>query len=381
MKRYTAVLLSLCMAFLCLAGCSSPEIHSYSKEGTSATEKRDMSAAYAAYDPTAVVMTINGTQVTWEEYFYWLNSCITALDSDNGGLIENWNSAYSRSEKGESYAQYAMSSVEKAIVQYVVMDAKAKELGVELTDADKTKIASTLKSDMTKYCGDSATEDDFAAYLKTIYMTRDYYDFVNKIALLYYDTFDKMFGTNGEKCSDEDTMTFAKENDYMTADYIFISATGDDGTALTGDALTAKETLANKLASQLQGITDKTQLKAKFTELRNANTADPNAKNYPNGYCFMASQTDSSMAAACEKLSEYQVSDPVKTSSGYYIVMRLPMTPSDEVTYVSEGVYRTLRYYAAVGQYDSLVGSWIDEATVQYQGDFAKLDIAALLKK
>ena len=87
------------------------------------------------------------------------------------------------------------------------------------------------------------------------------------------------------------------------------------------------------------------------------------------------------MAAACEKLSEYQVSDPVKTSSGYYIVMRLPMTPSDEVTYVSEGVYRTLRYYAAVGQYDSLVGSWIDEATVQYQGDFAKLDIAALLKK
>jgi hypothetical protein len=87
---------------------------------------------------------------------------------------------------------------------------------------------------MTKYCGSDATEDDFAAYLKTIYMTRDYYDYVNKIALLYYDTFDKLFGANGEKCSDADTMSFAKENELHDRDYILISATASDGSAATG---------------------------------------------------------------------------------------------------------------------------------------------------
>jgi hypothetical protein len=50
------------------------------------------------------------------------------------------------------------------------------------------------------------------------------------------------------------------------------------------------------------------------------------------------------------------------------------------VTYVSEGGTAPCAITPRC-QYDSLVGSWIDEAKVQYQGDFAKLDIAALLKK
>ncbi len=43
--------------------------------------------------------------------------------------------------------------------------------------------------------------------------------------------------------------------------------------------------------------------------------------------------------------------------------------------------YRTLRYYAAVNQYNTLVGSWIDETDVQWKDGFDKLDIPALLKK
>ena len=58
------------------------------------------------------------------------------------------------------------------------------------------------------------------------------------------------------------------------------------------------------------------------------------------------------------------------------------MTPSDEVTLCRRGACTALCAITRlwVGR-DSLVGSWIDEATVQYQGDFAKLDIAAPAEK
>jgi hypothetical protein len=381
MKKYTALFLALCLAFLCLSGCGSTEIRSYSADGTSSSDTRDMSAVYAAHKPDDVVMTVNGTNITWKEYFYWLNSCVTALDSDNGALIQDWTAACSHSSTGQSYAEYTLDRVKQAVVQYHVMEAKAKELGVELSDADKTSIASSLKNDMANYCGSDATEEDFAKYLESIYMSRDYYDYVNKIALLYYDTFDKLFGANGEKCSDADALSFAKENSYMTANYILISSTASDGSAATGTDLTAKETQAKQLSAQLKAVTDQTQLVAKFKELRDKYTADTSAANYPNGYCFTTGQLDEDVISACSALKEYQVSDPVKTDSGWYILLRLPTTADDVVTYVSDTQVRTLRYYAAVSQYDAVVSGWIDDAKVEYQGDFAKFDLPALLKK
>lgn len=51
----------------CLAGCGSTEIRSYSGASTATT--RDMSKAYAAYDPDTLVMTLNGDKITWQEYF------------------------------------------------------------------------------------------------------------------------------------------------------------------------------------------------------------------------------------------------------------------------------------------------------------------------
>ena len=131
-------------------------------------------------------------------------------------------------------------------MQYVVMDAKAKELGVELTDADKTKIASTLKSDMTEILRGLCHRDDFAAYLKTIYMTRDYYDFVNKIAsvLRYLRQDVRHKRREMLRRGHHDLRQGKRLHDRRR--YIFISRHSDDSAALTGDALTAKETLANK---------------------------------------------------------------------------------------------------------------------------------------
>jgi hypothetical protein len=199
--------------------------------------------------------------------------------------------------------------------------------------------------------------------------------------LLYYDTFDKLMGENGENCTDEETNIYAQDNGYITADHILISTLDSSGNALSDDEIAVKQKEAQKLADQLKGITDHTALLAKFKELKTQYSDDTGIEQYPNGYCFTQNQMVTEFYEGAKALSEYQVSDPVKSDYGYHIILRLPTTPQDEVTYVSDGVVRTLRYYAAVDRYNNVVGGWMDAADIQWQGDFETLDIAALLKK
>jgi hypothetical protein len=50
------------------------------------------------------------------------------------------------SSTGQTYAHIPWTGWKQAVVQYHVMDAKAKELGVELSDADKTRSPPHLKA-------------------------------------------------------------------------------------------------------------------------------------------------------------------------------------------------------------------------------------------
>ncbi len=379
MKKYTALVLALCLALtLCLSACGSTEIRSYSDD--EAAKARDLSGAYAAYDPDTVVMTVNGDKITWHEYFYWLNSIVLSLDSENGSQITDW-SADSGKGDGQTFAQYAAAQVKQAILQYHVINAKAAELGVALTDDDKTELASTLKTNMAKYCGDNATEADFDKYLQSMYMDREYYDYINGVIMLYYDIFDETMGKNGEKCSDEETDNFAKDNAYITADHILLSTVDSEGAALAADKIAEKQKQAQEIADELQGITDHTALLKKFKELKAKYTEDTGAASYPNGYCFTDGQMVDEFRTGAEGLKEYQASDPVKSDYGYHVILRLPTTPDDVVSVTSDGTTRTLRYYAAVDRYNTLVGSWLQAADVKWEGSFETLDIGALLKK
>lgn len=258
----------------------------------------------------------------------------------------------------------------------------AKELGVTLTDADKETLKSSLTKNITTYCGENATEEDFNKYLQTIYMSRDYYDFVNQVSCLFDNTFTHMFGENGEKCTDADTTQFATDSRYhYRRPHSVFHGGFRGGQRPDRRSDSRKEKAGPGRGGHLQGITDHTKLLAKFKELKDKYTEDTGAANYPNGYCFTSGQMAEEFQNASENLKEYQVSDPVKTQYGYHVILRLPTTPDDEVSYVSENEYRTLRYYAAVNQYNTLVGSWIDETDVQWRTASTKLDIPALLKK
>ena len=61
-------------------------------------------------------------------------------------------------------------------------------------------------------------------------------------------------------CITRESENFCKAAGYVRAKNLLISTNDESGNALTGDALTQKKALADKLEAELKGITDKTAL-------------------------------------------------------------------------------------------------------------------------
>ena len=73
----------------------------------------------------------------------------------------------------------------------------------------------------------------------------------------------------------------------------------------------------------------------------------------------------------CNALEDYQVSDPVLTSYGYHVIIRLPLDPDRIVEYSNEGTPLTARSLAANAEYASRMDAQYEKATFAYVSGFS----------
>jgi len=355
MKKICALTLAIIMLACCLTGCGS------SKD---------------------TVMTVGGTEVSWDEYLYWLESSASDLTSIYyyyvGTSEIDWNGTYSF-DTSITNAQWCVNQVLSNIKQLRAIELKAKELGIALDEEDEASMAESIDSYAKNYCGEDATEEDYDAFLKENYNTSlDYQKYIMKISIFYSKLFESMYGENAVDFDDTDAInTYADENGYISANHILLLTTDTEtGEALSEEEIAEKQAKAQEIAAELQAITDQDELLARFAELKAEYDEDSGGSSHPNGYCFTNGTMVDEFDSAARTLDMYAVSDPVESTYGYHVIIRLPNDPDTTIT--TSSTTTTLRVMAAQEQFNSQFSEWTSALEVKFVNGFDTYDFTKL---
>lgn len=386
-KKIVPLILAASLCSGLLSGCQSSQLRSYTKDQeneestqtAAGTSMKDYTDCYNYYDADKVMFTVNGIEVTWGELFYWYVYDVSNMEKYYGDITD-WN-ATSAVDKTKTNKQYVMDSALDTIKHYCAVQSKAKEKGVTLTDEDKTSLQNTWKENVKNY--GSGDENTFIEYLKKAYLTKEMYDHINEVNLLYNRMLDTMYGANGEKLTEEQVLQKAEEMGYVRAKNLLISTNDDSGNKLSDEQSARKKETAEKLAQELKGITDKTQLEKRFDELCAQYGEDTGTQYYPDGYTFIPGKgtMDTNFENAVTALGEYQVSDVVETSYGYHIVLRLPLSASAAVEIGSDNSVQKLGYFVAQNLFNAEAETWANDAKVEYTKTYKKMNLAKIFSK
>ena len=352
MKKFIALALALVMLCCTAAGCSSG-----SGEDT--------------------VMTVNGTAVGFDEYMAGLNQAVSELEDlyqSYSGTSVDWDGKF-MFDDSITNIEWCLKRAAQQAARYRVVEAKANELGLTLTEDQQSAIDEQLESIKEQYATYGYTEDSYKERCRLNY--------------LYTNLFTELYGDQGSKLSDEKVQAYAEENDYITSAHILFltteTVTAEDGTtssqAISDEQKAEKKAKAEELCAELNAITDDTERWTRFKELMTEYSEDPGLEQFPEGYCFTTGSMVDEYDDTSRALEEYQVSDVVESQFGYHIIMRLPTKGTDLVSY-SNGYQQSvvpLTYLAAPVEFDADVADWASSATIKYTKLYDSIDFSQFI--
>lgn len=410
MKKLIALLACLAMVLGLLAGCGSgTEVEYYDETEGAETDEEAAPAeneppaeseipqyegigimlggtGYETYAPDTVVAVINGTDVTWQEYYYWLSyyaSYYVQLASAYGQSLSSWDAVGELSSESANDAAL-IELTQYTIRQYHAVLSNAEQSGVVLDEQDYEELEAAYIS-MADADGDGeATEEELAAFDETLaeqYVDKDFVMYLNEISMLADKLFDENFGVLGEKCPDDLAESYIEVNGILSAKHILLltvdTSTGD---SLDEDTIAQKYDTAATLQAELAEVQDdKDALIALFDEYMAEYNEDSGFAANPDGYLFSEGDMVQEFEDGVKALDpNYGLSDIVESYYGYHIIMRQPVTPDTLIGQNSNGDDITIRYAAAQEQFSAMLSAWTDSAVVTWNDGFESPDMLAI---
>lgn len=335
----------------------------------------DFAALYAEHSPDEIVMTVDGEPVTWEQYFYSLQyntSVVYYYLSMYYSYGSNFAWTDIMSEDGMTFADYVQMGTEQTLAQQLAIEKHARELGYELSEDDLTAMAEEMQELKIQACGENATDADFEAYLAGQYLTPELYERLVKSNYLYRGLMPFEYGEDGANVSDEDAMSYLTENGYefRCTHILFLTVDMMTGEALSEEEIAAKLAKAQEITEELRAIEDDEERLAHFNELKAELCEDSGKETYPDGYIFTAGQMVPEFEETTAALGDYEVSDPVKSSYGYHVIMGLPMDVDATVQYSDAGTALNARALYANAAFAKWMENAIKTAEIVYTDSF-----------
>ena len=307
MKRAIVLLLAAAVCAVVLSGCGK------TKEGA---VKSGLYYDASGISPDAVLLTVDGRDVTAGRYFYWLTDACDSMNSfyTEQGKELDWNTELS----GEKLGDYVKKQALTTSVLYAVIESWAEKYGCTVTDEDRSGINTEWETKAKQYGGEEA----YLAVLANLGLDQASAEQLSEDYYLYKHLYGVYSDTSGKLHPDDATLNaYASDNSYLTVDEILISTSGvaKDDTA----ALKEKRERAEMILSKLSASSNPLEY---FTTLAGT-YSDDNRDDYPSGFTFSAGSGTMSDAfeAAAKSLEENKWSGIVESDEGFYIILRKPL--------------------------------------------------------
>lgn len=321
------------------------------------TSAEDVCLATLGVPGNFELFTVNGIPVTASSFLYHLSRTISYMEDSMAsyyGITLDWNS-------DPMLAEYAKEDAFTAAVQYSLITSKAKELGFEMTDAQRTELEASEALTIEYMGGEEALRDE----LRKLGFDYDTFHSVNAASYYYLQL---QAGLFADRPSAEEMNTYIEENDILRAKHILLM-TVDSTTreALDEETIAQKKATAEDILSQLQASTD---LEADFDALMNQYSEDPGLAYYPDGYTFTAGEMVAEFEDATRQLEYGQISGIVESAStGYHIILRLD--PDTEDT----------RADCLNSLISDQLSAWTEDAEIVLTEEYEALDVLLFYEK
>ena len=221
----------------------------------------------------------------------------------------------------------------------------------------------------------------FVEKLGGMNLTMDAYERMTLSNIKYQENFKALYGEDSELVSDEDALSYLKENGYMSANHILIMTKDPStGEELSDSDKADKKAKADEIYKELAAITDQSELMKRFAELKEEYCEDTGKTAYPDGYTFTEGKMVPEFENAVKALGDYEVSEPVQSDYGYHIILRLPDDPDSVIDYTSQNTPMTARKYWANADYAERMEAVLGETKLEYVPGFAQIELADFIK-
>lgn len=296
-------------------------------------------------DATSVA-TVNGENISKSVFNFYLSQVKSQLQTEN---TENyWETA---EIDGRPALEVAKEQALEEAVKMTVVGQKAKEMGMKLSQEDKTNIGKQKKSAISQMGGQSAFEEN----LKQIGITEEDYQ---KIAELY--ALSNKLITEATDVDDATAKDYFDKNIVRVKHILIMTVDSSTGKALSEDKISEAKAKAEDILAKAKAGDDFDSLVAEYSE-------DPGSISNPDGYYLgkgFALGSNGGMVEPFETaslaLGVDEISDIVETSYGYHIIKRYANDDS-----VFEENKDQIIYYAKSSQFEDTLEEWYNSADIK----------------
>lgn len=318
-----------------------------------------------AYETDAVVMTVDGQEITWDVYFYMLYRAIAEYVNQMGQLPPDFNIQLT-----EEYTlgQAFKINAENYLRYYAATAAEAADQGITVSQ----EVAAELEEAWAALSEENGSEEALVEELKAQGITKNSIMYYANIDAICEDLANRLYG-DGSSVTNEDAELWAQENNMVRAKHILLLTEG-----LSDEEKTERRAELEEILAELQGLVgDNAALEERFTEIMNEKSEDTGLAVFTDGYVFGTGEMVAEFETAAFALEPYALSEIVETSYGYHLLLRLPMDKDVIVEFDGQS-FTPLWTWVAESQFAETRAQWAEAAEVVYSDAFADFTVESL---